>query len=110
MRAMTIASLCIFLDIDTTTWFDYAKNKTPDFSPVCTRVENIIREQKFGGAAAELLNPSIIARDLGLVEKRELTGRDGGPLFKSADIPAEIREKLAGIADEMVKAAKKGGE
>ncbi|MBU2052465.1 hypothetical protein KKH13_04650, partial [Patescibacteria group bacterium] len=39
-----------------------------------------------------------------------VTDGDGGPLFKSADIPAEIREKLAGIADEMVKAAKKGGE
>lgn len=64
MRAMTISGLCRFLDIDQTTWGEYRKK--PDFSPVVTRVEEIIRDQKFVGAAADLLNPNIIARDLGL--------------------------------------------
>lgn len=71
MRAMTIIGLCNFLDIDQTTWADYRSK--PDFSRVCERVESIIRQQKFEGAAADLLNPSIIARDLGLSDKRELT-------------------------------------
>lgn len=39
-----------------------------------TRVEQIIRQQKFEGAAAELLNPNIIARDLGLADKKVLGG------------------------------------
>jgi len=78
MRAMTISSLCIFLDIDVTTWHAYRDKK--DFSLVTTRVDEIIRTQKFQGAAADLLNPNIIARDLGLTDKSELTGADGGPL------------------------------
>lgn len=73
MRAMTIGGLCIFLDISQVTWFEYAKND--DFSNVITQVEEIIRTQKFAGAAAELLNPNIIARDLGLADKKELDGR-----------------------------------
>lgn len=72
MRAMTLAGLCIFLDIDRTTWADYAAKD--DFSPVATRVEEIIRTQKFEGASAGLLNANIIARDLGLADKSELAG------------------------------------
>jgi len=78
MRAMTISGLCIFLDIDQTTWRDYGSKK--DFSRIVTRVEEIIRAQKFAGAAADLLNPNIIARDLGLAEKQEHSGPEGGPI------------------------------
>lgn len=75
MRAMTIGGLCIFLDIDETTWREWRKSE--DFSPIVTRVERIIYEQKFTGAAADLLNPNIIARDLGLAEKQDHTSSDG---------------------------------
>ena len=78
MRAMTTGGLCLFLDIDQTTWREWGNN--PDFSPITTRADAFIREQKFTGAAAELLNPNIIARDLGLADKSELTGKGGGPL------------------------------
>ena len=70
MRAMTINGLCIFLDIDMSTWQDWRKDK--DFSLVVTRAEKIIYEQKFTGAAADLLNPNIIARDLGLSDKSSI--------------------------------------
>lgn len=69
LRAMTLSGLCVFLDIDRTTWSDYASKH--DFSPVTTQVEEIIRDQKFSGAAAGLLNANIIARDLGLADKSE---------------------------------------
>lgn len=69
MRAMTIEGLCIFLDIAKQTWIDYRGR--PDFLDVVTRVEEIIRSQKFAGAAADLLNANIIARDLGLTDKTE---------------------------------------
>ncbi len=78
MRAMTISGLCIFLDIGVQTWHDYRAKE--DFSEVTTRVDEIIRTQKFQGAAADLLNPNIIARDLGLSEKSEITGANGAPL------------------------------
>ena len=72
MRAMTISGLCIFLDISVRTWADYRNRE--DYLPVTTRAEEIIRQQKFQGAAADLLNPNIIARDLGLAEKSEHSG------------------------------------
>lgn len=73
MRAMTLASLCVFLDISFSTWDEWRKER-PDLSEVITRVERIIFAQKFEGAAAGLLNANIIARDLGLTDKRELSG------------------------------------
>ena len=71
MRAMTISGLCIFIDIDHTTWGDWRANRK-DLSLIVTRVEEIIRTQKFEGASADLLNPNIIARDLGLTDKSEV--------------------------------------
>lgn len=70
MRAMTISGLCIFLDIAESTWQEYRKKE--DFSAVTTRVENIIYNQKFTGAAADLLNANIIARDLGLKDESKI--------------------------------------
>lgn len=82
MRAMTITGLCIFLDIARSTWD--AWRDVEGFSDITTRVDEVIRTQKFEGASAGLLNPNIIARDLGLSDKQELTGRDGAPI--AADI------------------------
>lgn len=70
MRAMTISGLCIFLDIARRTWDDYRGRE--DYMPVVTRVEEIISAQKFEGAAADLLNSNIIARDLGLRDKQDV--------------------------------------
>lgn len=70
MRAMTIYGLCRFLGISRPTWDEYCGNK--DFSYITSEVENVIRDQKFSGAAADLLNANIIARDLGLRDKQDL--------------------------------------
>jgi len=80
MRAMTITGLCLFLGISYETWQLYKERN--DFIEITTRVEDIIYEQKFTGAAAELLNPNIIARDLGLKDKREFDANvtSQGPL------------------------------
>lgn len=74
MRAMTLEGLLIYLDISRPCWYDYRKKVTDeyDFSTVVDKVENIIRAQKFEGAAAGLLNSNIIARDLGLTDKSEV--------------------------------------
>ncbi|MEI2388153.1 DNA-packaging protein [Breoghania sp. JC706] len=79
MRVMTLAGLCMFLDIDTTTWQTWRKDR-PDLSRVITRAEDVIRTQKFEGAAVDLLNANIIARDLGLADRSELSGKNGGPI------------------------------
>jgi len=78
MRAMTVTGLCIFLDISAQAWSEYKRRD--GFGEITARIDEIIRTQKFAGAAADLLNANIIARDLGLADKSELTGKDGGPL------------------------------
>ena len=94
MRAMTIGGLCIFLDIDRVTWKSQA-DRDNDFLVVVTRVEEIIYDQKFSGAAADLLNANIIARDLGLVDKsaNEHIGRGGGPI-ETVDLSKLTPEQL----------------
>lgn len=70
MRAMTIDGLCLFLDIAVSTWYEW--RNVDDFSEVVAKAESVIRSQKFAGAAADLLNANIIARDLGLADKTEV--------------------------------------
>ncbi|MGB7801415.1 DNA-packaging protein [Buttiauxella sp.] len=70
MRAMTIVGLCIFLDIARSTWHTFKVME--GFSDITTRAEEIIYDQKFSGAAADLLNANIIARDLGLKEQSQV--------------------------------------
>lgn len=76
MRAMTIGGLCLFLDIARSTWDEW-KNTRTDLSEVITRAEAIIFKQKFEGASADLLNGSIIARELGLADKQDHSSKDG---------------------------------
>ena len=80
MRAMTIDGLLLFLDISDTTWYNYCEKE--DFVGITRKIENVIRSQKFAGAAADLLNANIIARDLGLKDAstNEHTGPSGGPV------------------------------
>lgn len=70
MRAMTLTGLCLFLDITDETWRTYRVRE--DLSGVVTRAEKVIYDQKFSGAAADLLNANIIARDLGLKEHSQV--------------------------------------
>lgn len=96
MRAMTITGICNFLDISEDAWAMYRGRQ--DFIGVVTKAEKVIRQQKFEGASADLLNPNIIARDLGLADKQEHMGRDGGPI-QTQDVTAAdvIAARLAAI-------------
>lgn len=80
MRAMTISGMCLFLDISEDTWANYRRKQ--DFTEVCTQVENVIYNQKFAGAAADLLNGNIIARDLGLRDRQEINLSSGDTLMR----------------------------
>lgn len=78
MRAMTLDGLQMYLGISDETWRKW--RDVDDFVGVVTRAEQVIRRQKFEGASADLLNPNIIARDLGLRDKSEFSGPNGGPI------------------------------
>lgn len=89
MRAMTISGLCVFLDIDELTWRRWREQE--DFCTVVTKTEKIIYDQKFSGAAADLLNANIIARDLGLRDNvsQEVSGPNGEAVKVDVNMTAE---------------------
>jgi hypothetical protein len=66
---MTVDGLTLYLGITKESLGDYRERK--GYSDVMSIVDAIIRDQKFTGAAADQLNPNIIARDLGLKDKSE---------------------------------------
>lgn len=80
MRPMTLRGLCHHINIHHSTWIDYRGKK--EFSDIVKHIEDIIYDQKFTGAATDLLNSNIIARDLGLKDKKELSTPDGQPLVQ----------------------------
>lgn len=91
MRAITVSGLCIFLDISLQTWTQYRSRQ--GFADITARVDEIIRTQKFQGAAADLLNASIIARELGLAERPEPETK-----HRFSDMSTE---ELNGLLDEI---------
>jgi hypothetical protein len=88
MRAMTIQGLCLFLDINEQTLTNYEKKD--DFFGIVTRIKAVIYQQKFAGAAADMLNANIIARELGLTDKQRVDGN--------------VNHKFDNLTDEELKA------
>jgi hypothetical protein len=79
MRAFTMGGLCIYLGVNQTYFNKFESEnkgrkdqKSIDFCQIITRIREIIYEQKFTGAASGFFNSNIIARDLGLTDKREI--------------------------------------
>jgi hypothetical protein len=101
MRAMTVTGFCLFADISYEAFRQYKQNK--DFIAITTRIENAIYQQKFEGAAAELLSPAIIARDLGLKDQHDHTTK-GEKMQTSITVSAttdeDIVKKLLAKFDE----------
>lgn len=95
MRAMTVKGLCIFLGVNSGYFIDFkdsldlSKKNDRDYSIVINRIREIIDTQKFEGASAGLLNANIIARDLGLADKKEVDGNLLNPL-------TEVIKEIAG--------------
>jgi len=83
MRAYTIHGLCLYLGVNTE-YFNHFETEvkgrddktSKDFCKVITRIKEVIYEQKFVGAAAGMLKENLIARELGLTDKSNITIED----------------------------------
>jgi DNA-packaging protein gp3 len=69
MRAMTFQGFSLFANIALSTLKDYETQEA--YSAIMSHIRSLFFSQKFEGAAAEQLNPNIIARELGLSEKTD---------------------------------------
>ncbi len=75
IRPFTLVGLCIYLDCSSSyfrTFKSLLKKKDKEYLTIITRIEEIIYNQKFEGAAIGIFKENIIARDLGLTEKKEI--------------------------------------
>jgi hypothetical protein len=100
MRAMTIGAMCMYIGVAHETWNEWKRSR-PDFSAIMGWAESVIYRQKFEGASADLLNPNIIARDLGLTDKKDVT-TDGKPLSSGIDLskaPPDVLEWIVSQND-----------
>jgi hypothetical protein len=107
IRAMTLSGLCLFLGVNEA-YFRTFKSQLPEgeqeFNTVISWIESVIYNQKFQGAAADLLNANIISMELGLRQKVDSTigNPDGSPLNPSVIVnpiqatAAPIEEKEPG--------------
>lgn len=77
-RAFTWRGVALCMGISDAAFVHYRKNE--EFKPVVDWIESVIHTQKFQGAAVGIFNPNFIARDLGMADRSEVTGKDGGPL------------------------------
>lgn len=78
MRAMTLSQLCFYLNCNEAYFRIFKKQmseRTSDFNTVIADIEQVIFDQKFQGASANLLNANIISRDLGLIDRSDLTSK-----------------------------------
>lgn len=81
MRPFTLEGMCNFIDISLEAFKNYEKRQ--DFIALTTRIRQIIDNQQLEGAAAGFLNPNIIARKLGLADKKD-TNISGSITFLDA--------------------------
>ena len=81
-RPYTLQGLCLYLDCNTAYFRQFKASmpsgqaKSNDFSTIIAKIEEVIYEQKFSGAASGFFNANIIARDLGLKEQTDVNLND----------------------------------
>lgn len=99
MRPYTLKGLAVFLGCSTKSIIETGKD--PRFADAVEYLMDVIYTQKFEGAAAGLLAANIITRDLGLAEKSELTGANGGPI-ETKDMSARdlLAQRLAALTPD----------
>ena len=107
MRAMTLSQLCFYLNCNESyfrTFKSQLRIEQQDFNTVIAEIEGTIYNQKFQGAAANLLNANIISRDLGLIDRSETDVTSGGQSLPPVVIniqPLSDSEKLPSSEDEI---------
>lgn len=98
-RPYTLSGLCLYLGCDQSYFRAFKaqeRNDAEDFITIITRIEEVIYTQKFEGAAVGVFNANIIARDLGLADKKEISGAvDTAPADLSKLSDEELDQYIA---------------
>ena len=82
----TLEGFLTYIDAGKEYWRNFKKAGHKDFQGVIDRIENIMYNNKFSGAASGFFNANIISRDLGLRDNLGLSDGDGKPLQMAPSI------------------------
>jgi len=94
---MSLKGFCLFADLNFQTFLNYEKDENnKGFIDITTRIRSIIESNQFEGATVGAYNPNIIARVLGLVDKKEIEQ-------KTTMSPEERDKKIEEILQKMGK-------
>jgi hypothetical protein len=88
MRPFTMKGLANWLGMTSTRLAGMA-GRGGEWVDALERIEEVVYTQKFDGAATGLLNASLIARDLGLAEKKEIAEQSSAVVAVVDDTPDE---------------------
>lgn len=74
-RPLTVEGMCIFFGVTTQTFQNYASNSEEykDYFVIATQIKEILRDQKLSGAVVGNYKENIVARLLGMADKKEVT-------------------------------------
>jgi hypothetical protein len=88
----TIAGFCVFIGASRHWWNEFRKVAEQDYLEVFARIEDVMFAQKFEGASVGAFNATIIARDLGLTDKKEIDATVNAPLVITLDSDSTNQE------------------
>jgi len=101
IRPYTLEGFLNFVGMHKGTWNEWKKRyeEEPFFVDTMIQIESIVEDQMFQGAMGGFFNPSLASRKLGLAERQELTGANGGPI-ETEEVTARERvsRRIAGLA------------
>ena len=98
-RPYTIVGFCVFLGTSETFWRDFKAAAPPEFEETISKITSRIENQQLEGAVVGVFNANIIARKLGLAEKKDVT-TNGQNVAASPlnDLPTEALLEIEQIA------------
>lgn len=101
MRAYTLTGLCLYIDCSTA-YLETLKTTEgkhqAEFVDIINRIEEAIYTQQLTGAASDQLNATIVAKNLGLASKTDLT-TNGEPINNGMEVSGMTTEDLKKIAE-----------
>lgn len=98
-RAMLVGTMQRFIGISHGCWTDYTTRE--EFKDVCEHIKSVIFQQKFEYGCADMLNPNLVARELGLMEKKvfEHSGPDGKAIELTTEVFQVVGVKADAVSD-----------
>lgn len=76
-RVFTVGALCVFIGLSSHSYYVIRKDKEHHLYPAVMHIDEVIKTQKYEGAAVGVFNANMIARDLGLAEVQDHKSSDG---------------------------------